>query len=72
MSTLSYYDPPEHTAEEVLAALDVFMALGEHHGFWTVVTPMTLGFDRDSDEAKQMAGMGLVMIAGFKSEAVIR
>lgn len=43
----------------------IFMALGEHHGVWQVVTPMTLGFDRGDDEAKRMAGMGMVMIAGF-------
>lgn len=42
----------------------VLFGIGEALGFWTVITPQTLGFD--GDEAKSMAGMGMVMISGYE------
>lgn len=37
-----------------------FMALGQHYGLWTVITPATLGIE--GAVADQMAGGGMVMI----------
>lgn len=44
-------------------ALRLF-ALGEALGFWTVVTPATLGMEGVT--ADEMAGLGLVMIDGLR------
>ena len=48
------------------AALQLF-ALGQVLGFWKVITPETLGIT--GQEAIQTAGMGLVMISGFKNDS---
>lgn len=40
-------------------------ALGKVLGIWDVITPAKLGIT--GPEADQMAGMGLVMISGFKA-----
>lgn len=42
------------------------MGLGAHYGFWRVVTPDKLGLE--GDRALKAAGMGYVMISGFKME----
>ncbi len=44
------------------AAFQLF-ALGKVLGFWKIVTPKTLGFS--GPMASQMAGQGLILIAGF-------
>lgn len=48
------------------AAFQLF-ALGKVLGLWSVITPKTLGFE--GAEARQMAGMGYVMMSGFNAEA---
>lgn len=48
------------------AAFQLF-ALGEALGLWKVITPRTLGF-KDEGEIREMAGRGLVMISGYKSQ----
>jgi len=45
------------------AALQLF-ALGQVLGLWRIITPKTLGII--GVQAEQMAGMGFVMISGFK------
>lgn len=45
------------------AAFQLF-ALGKTLGLWELITPASMGFR--GDEARQMAGMGFVMISGFK------
>lgn len=40
------------------------MAIGEVLGKWSVMTPMSLGITGDA--AREMAGMGFVMIDGFR------
>lgn len=40
------------------------MALGKHLGLWDVITPAT--FHIDGPQADQMAGMGYVMISGWR------
>ena len=47
------------------ATLQLF-ALGEVLGFWSIITPKTLGVT-DSEVADQMAGSGMIMISGFKT-----
>jgi hypothetical protein len=42
-----------------------FMALGEVLGLWKVVTPRTLGMADDA-AAKNAAGIGYVMISGYR------
>lgn len=44
----------------------VFMALGAHHGAWSIITPMTLGIT--GPEAEQMMGAGMVMTSGITPE----
>ena len=46
------------------AAFQLF-ALGEVLGLWQVITPEKLGIT--GPEARQMAGMGFVMMSGFKA-----
>ena len=41
-----------------------FLALGEHLGCWTVVTPATLGIT--GEDADRMAGAGFVMNGGVR------
>lgn len=48
------------------AAFQLF-ALGKVLGLWDVITPATLGIV--GAEAKQMAGMGFVMMSGYKIAA---
>jgi hypothetical protein len=48
------------------AALQLF-ALGKVLGLWDIITPKIMGFE--GEEASQMAGMGLVMISGFRPSA---
>lgn len=45
------------------AAFQLF-ALGHVLGLWTVITPATLGMT--GDEARRMAGMGMIMISGYR------
>lgn len=45
------------------ATLQLF-ALGQVMGLWTVITPGVLGIT--GDEADTMAGLGFVMVSGFK------
>ena len=49
------------------AAFQLF-ALGEVLGLWKVITPERLGIS--GSQAQQMAGMGFVMISGFKGAAL--
>lgn len=44
----------------------VFMALGAHHGAWSIITPMLLGMT--GPEAEQMMGAGMVMTSGITPE----
>jgi hypothetical protein len=44
------------------AAFQLF-ALGSVLGLWNLITPTSLGFD--SDEAREIAGRGYIMITGF-------
>lgn len=48
------------------AAFELF-ALGKVLGLWDVITPTSLGFS--GDEARRMAGSGLVMMTGFRAAA---
>jgi len=48
------------------AAFQLF-ALGKVLGLWDVITPATMGIT--GPEAKQMAGMGFVMMSGYKIAA---
>ncbi len=48
------------------AAFQLF-ALGKVLGLWGVITPKSLGFE--GEEARRMAGMGYVMMTGFKAAA---
>ncbi len=48
------------------AAFQMF-ALGQALGLWKVITPATLGFK--GDDAARMAGMGYVMMSGYKAAA---
>ena len=48
------------------AAFQLF-ALGKALGLWDVITPAKLGFS--GAEARQMAGMGWVMITGYRPKA---
>ncbi len=43
-------------------------ALGKVLGFWTIITPATLGITGDA--AATLAGQGMVMISGYKGEAI--
>ncbi len=54
--------------EDQGAALQLF-ALGQVLGFWKVITPATLGIT--GPLADQMAGIGHVMIDGFRPEAKV-
>lgn len=47
------------------AALCLF-ALGKFLGFWDVITPKTFGVE--GEEAHKMAGLGFIMISGFRKE----
>lgn len=44
----------------------VFMALGAHHGAWSIITPMLLGIT--GPEAERMMGAGMVMTSGIAAE----
>lgn len=44
----------------------MLFALGEVLGLWNVITPKTLGIE--GPEARQMAGLGFVMMSGWKPE----
>jgi hypothetical protein len=48
------------------AAFQLF-ALGQVLGLWKVITPKMLG--ATGEQARQMAGMGYVMVSGFKAAA---
>lgn len=48
------------------AAFQLF-ALGKVLGLWEVITPALLG--ATGEQARQMAGMGFVMMSGFKAAA---
>lgn len=48
------------------AAFQLF-ALGKVLGLWDVITPASMGFS--GAEARQMAGMGMVMMSGYKVAA---
>lgn len=43
-----------------------YMALGSMLGVFTLITPMTMGAPTDSEEAKQMAGNGFLLIEAKK------
>ncbi len=47
------------------AAFQLF-ALGEVLGLWTVMTGKSLGLN--DDQTRELAGLGMVMISGFKEE----
>lgn len=51
------------------AALQLF-ALGKVLGLWGVITPRAVGFD--AAEARDLAGMGFVMITGWSPGALLR
>lgn len=42
----------------------LFMALGQEHGLWHVVTPARLGFT--GAQADDMAGRGMVLVSGIR------
>ena len=44
------------------------IALGDVLGLWKAITPMTLGIV--GDQAKELAGKGLIMLSGFSPEKV--
>lgn len=44
------------------------MALGQHYGLWSVVTPTTLGIT--GEDAQRLAGMGMVMTTPLRSLGV--
>lgn len=44
----------------------ILMAIGKHHKAWDIITPATLGFE--GEEAKNMMGMGLLLISGLNEE----
>ena len=48
------------------AAFQLF-ALGKTLGLWDIITPKVLGFS--GAEARQMAGIGFVMMSGYKKAA---
>lgn len=48
------------------AAFQLF-ALGKILGLWSIITPETMGFE--GPEIAEMAGLGFVMISGFRGEA---
>lgn len=48
------------------AAFQLF-ALGKTLGLWEVITPSTIG--ATGEQAKQMAGMGFIMISGYRPTA---
>lgn len=45
----------------------LLFAVGQALGFWTVITPKTLGIE--GDDATRLAGMGMIMIDGFHPTA---
>jgi hypothetical protein len=45
------------------------MALGAQLDLWKLITPGTFGFNNDAEEARMMAGRGMVMISGWKDSA---
>lgn len=47
------------------SALQMF-ALGQVLGLWTVITPKTVGIE--GEDADRMAGMGFVMMSGFRPD----
>jgi hypothetical protein len=49
------------------AAFQLF-ALGKVLGLWSVITPATIG--ATGDQARQMAGMGFIMISGYRPDQV--
>jgi hypothetical protein len=49
-------------------ALRLF-AVGEVLGWWTVVTPATLGIT--GEEADELAGRGLVMVSGYQPDPTV-
>lgn len=51
------------------AALRLF-ALGQVLGFWTVITPATLGIT--GVDGDKLAGMGMVMTSGYKPDAIAK
>lgn len=50
------------------AAFQLF-ALGKALGLWNIITPASLGIT--GPEANKLAGSGLIMITGYKSERVL-
>jgi hypothetical protein len=75
LAVLAGYPEPDRLAEgpsyiEVGAAVGdqgaafQFFALGKVLGLWDVVTPATFGLS--GSEARRMAGLGLVMITGWR------
>ena len=46
----------------------ILMAIGAHHKAWEIITPASLGIDNDSEEGKQMMGMGLIYTSGLTPE----
>jgi len=46
----------------------ILMAIGVHHGAWSIMTPETLGIDNNSEEGKQMMGGGFIYTSGLSPE----
>jgi hypothetical protein len=60
----SYIELGAHIGDQGMAF--VLMAIGKHFGWWDIMTGESLGLSLE--EAQRMAGLGFLMISGYKSQ----